>query len=407
MFKGLRTKIESEQKGQITVDSLDETHDRDLELSKGKNEVEPSLSGTTQDQSLPIFNQENPITVDIKEPVLEDKSSSTTKNELLNPSSVEQENEFINDALLQKVEKLENEIVTLNDKLKSVIDERDENADQNAQLYQLIEKLRRNLQSENEINTNLQQRLKELDIKLKEKDTLIASLKNQSSTGISIRNFDPSPTSEIDSQSSDRELLRKRVNDLQTQLSDKIRQLRINQQNINDIKKTLQKEMSDHSKTQDELVKLQNKFKQQSVCNTNDPTTLQNGNPYSDKESKTNHSTISDRYPEVSYSIPNDGSEDHREFATATPHLDVISNLSKSSASVDDFDSNDLQQNSFNKEVNLEYLRNVLFRYMTTTDTETSQHLIKALSVLMDFSPEQSAAVKSAMQVRSSWLRLK
>jgi hypothetical protein len=93
---------------------------------------------------------------------------------------------------------------------------------------------------------------------------------------------------------------------------------------------------------------------------------------------------------------------------SATMQFDRISCLSRSSASVDDFESNDLQHSNNNKEVSHEYLRNVLFRYMTSTDTETTQHLVKAISVLIDFTPEQSAAIKKSMNGwMSSWLRLR
>lgn len=55
------------------------------------------------------------------------------------------------------------------------------------------------------------------------------------------------------------------------------------------------------------------------------------------------------------------------------------------------------------KEINFEYLRNVLFKYMTSSEYE-AQHLVKAIVTLLEFSPNQEEAIREALERRMSWL---
>lgn len=392
MFKGLRTKIESEKQGQGGKRSS--LPSNQINASSHKNE-----DGGKSSEANPSLDNDKTSNLSQKYVANNDvKILSTHKGH--SSQHVESDSALTNEDLQHTISSLKTEIVELNNKLGSVIKEKDESNDQNAQLYQLIEKLRRNLELEKETNTSLHNKLAEAESALNEVSQNRAgetasnkSSQKKTTSSISIKTFDPILLSNDQSMEDDKSL-RRRVNELQNQLSEKNRLLKIRQQNLNDIKKALQREMHEHSKTQEQLSAAQNQLKLQVQY-------AENGSNQNDMEAKTKNADESQELTQPS--TPNEGIEDMRESTMLTPQLDTMSCLSQSSVSVDDVDSNDLP----NKEVNLEYLRNVMFRYMTTNNTETMQHLVKALSLLLNFTPEQSAAIKSAMHSRSSWLRLK
>lgn len=380
MFKGLRTKIESEQKGHKPSKLQDSNQ---------------AFSRQERVENVQTFHANDLLVAPTKE----------NHSEILDKDGIELDPSH---ECIQGNE-IKDELSELRNRLQSVIKERDQSNEQNVLSCQLIEKLRVDLEKERETNTSLQTKLHDIEASLKERDELIDQLRNSDCTKSIV--VKPSTESLASKERDgagleDVKSLRQMVDHLQNQLSEKSRLLKIRQQNTNDIKKTLQKEMMDHSKTQKELSELKNQFKQlqlqnQASSTTEDSATLQNGSSQNDTDlsPRMYPGQFSDRQHELPNS--HDESELHADL-----HLESMSNLSRSGASVEDFESNDLQHN-ISKEINYEYLKNVLYRYMTSTDTETAQHLVKAISVLMNFSPEQSAAVKSAMYSRSSWLRLK
>lgn len=428
MFKGLRTKIENERTGQGNTKNLHEPRTTDNNSSSSSYQIgaQSTSSGIINDEFIqetlnkPTINNQ-PIKEaaknDDKSPILGHADSQLSKvgdqfQQILKLSDQESSDQLEQNGedFRKTLGELKSEIFNLSNQLRSVIKERDESNDQNAQLYQLIEKLRRSLEEEKEVNSSLQTKLHETELALKERDKSMESFKNRSLAKKSIKSLDQSNSNE--SLADDIDGLKLKVNELQNQMSEKNRQLRIRQQNLNDIKKALQKEMAEHNKTQEELIKIQNQIKQQHVqiknnSSHNDCSNLQNGSAHSDTNEIPKNPSLSDKNQDVIIQAVQDGGEEAAGISTSNLQLDRMSCLSRSSASVDDFDSNDLQQGSCNKEVNQEYLRNVLFRYMTSNDTETTQHLVKALIVLMNFTPEQSACIKSAMKAKSNWLRLK
>lgn len=427
MFKGLRTKIESEQTG---------------DGASKQPQVASTSRSTFQNQQKQITDESTPIIISKSPPssiisnldsqpgVSTNKTSNAkqpqiTSNTLFsNPNSTlvnapglqHDEHKELSlkdgDGLLGTIADLKNEISRLHEKLRTVIKERDDSNEQNTQLYQLIEKLRKNLDTEKESNVQLQSKLTESQTALRENNDI--GRYNKATNSISIRSFDLVSDDAMHEESSeDVASLRKKLAEFKAQLTDKNRQFKIKQQNLNDIKRALQKEMSEHAKTQEDLHRIQNQLKQlefdrnhASLQNGSDSTNTKFPNP-SDKqqtEDLTGQSVVEGNQN------PNNDALDN--YTNTTPDVnpnqfDTMSHISRSSASVDEYDSNDFHQSSCNIGVNHEYLKNVLFRYMTSTDTETARHLVKALSVLMNFSPEQSAAVKSAMNSKSSWVRFR
>lgn len=408
MFKGLRTKIESEQKGQSKQGVSFNSNNNNPSKKDSIDNVKTSVSSLEPITS-PDINKKEGVAATINENTssynyekYEDINSKIKSTEF----TVKSENETY-----QTVEELHKEVLNLNHQLKIVIKERNESNEQNVQLHHIIDQLRIDLESEKLKNSSLNNNLIEVQSTLKEKLEVIENLGRENkplSSNNSINLFDPvNKLSKTDSKAPiSVEILTLKLNEAQNQLSEKSRQLKIRQQNLLDIKKSLQKEISDHIKTQDELWKLQNQMKQivQEQNDRSEGANTQNGS--NDVESNL---MVCDQ-DEARHSISHDGAVDELKLSTVTPNpqSDLISTHSRSTASVDEYESNDLQSNCNNNEVNLEYLRNVLYSYMTTTDSETAQHLVKALSVIMNFTPEQAAVIKSAMNTRSlSWLRLK
>lgn len=408
MFKGLRTKIESEQKGQSKQSVSFNSNNNNPSKKDSIDNVKTSVSSLEPITS-PDINKKEGVAATINENTssynyekYEDINSKIKSTEF----TVKSENETY-----QTVEELHKEVLNLNHQLKIVIKERNESNEQNVQLHHIIDQLRIDLESEKLKNSSLNNSLIEVQSTLKEKLEVIENLERENkplSSNNSINLFDPvNKLSKTDSKAPiSVEILTLKLNEAQNQLSEKSRQLKIRQQNLLDIKKSLQKEISDHIKTQDELWKLQNQMKQivQEQNDRSEGANTQNGS--NDVESNL---LVCDQ-DEARHTMSHDGAVDELKLSTVTPNpqSDLISTHSRSTASVDEYESNDLQSNCNNNEVNLEYLRNVLYSYMTTTDSETAQHLVKALSVIMNFTPEQAAVIKSAMNTRSlSWLRLK
>lgn len=388
MFKGLRTKIEGEQRGLISSQSSNieqgENHER-------KNFLDIPINQSTGDSSGETTNIQD---------FFNDKQSehfeSNTQNSSIEPSETS-----------LSLESAIREISELKCRLESVVKERDECNNQKQDLNNIIEKLEQDLTRERELNLTLKNRLKEFDPLSKE--SLGNQLNNHSSSNISAKSLNPeSLIDEFKGDNDDVDNLKERLTRLESQLVEKNRQLKIRQQNLNDMKKALQKEFMDHNKTQEELAKLQNQMKNLNQRRIpNDSATPHNGSLVGDIDPNHGRSqnTVCDKNQD-SLSI-DDGPNNSTSFTT-NQQPDRISCYSHSSAaSVEEYESDANNQLTYNKEVNHEYLRNVLYRYMTSTDNATAQHLVKALSVLMNFTPEQYNAIKNAMSLRSSWLRLK
>lgn len=421
MFKGLRTKIESEQKDQGNINNSRPQPKASINnntASQGSKSHHPSYGPESPSGLLP---DQTSISRVLPEPGGEDGTRQTTNTTeaqstldhqaITNQQSYHRQLHGEGNKSSQTVDQLRAEVSRLQEQLKSVMKERDDSNDQNGQLYQLIEKLRRNLESEKELNFNLVARLEEAEKRIAEtSQTKNETTKRGAKQASTSKSFNPSMM--IDSmelQSDDIENLRKHVMDLQGQITDKNRQLKIRQQNLNDIKRHLQMELAEHAKTQEELKQVQDELKQANqICSArSDSVTPQNGSSACDIESTKSGSTSNNA------SATADSRQTLFHETTRAPEsiarlqYDNISCISRSSNSVDDNDLHDHLHHSSNREINSEYLKNVLFRYMTSADTETAKHLVKALSVMMNFTPEQTAAVKSAMDARASWLRLK
>ena len=62
------------------------------------------------------------------------------------------------------------------------------------------------------------------------------------------------------------------------------------------------------------------------------------------------------------------------------------------------------QSNSVCLDINFEYLKNVIFKFITASDIESQKQLIKAISTLLRFDACQEASIRDCIEWKTSWL---
>lgn len=393
LFKELRNKIESEAQNFLV--------NNNAQLSQVPSQPVNQLNDATNSESQIVSHvPENEFNA-TKKGLKGTNFAVVNDSEAFKETIPQQINEDADESLKVEIEGLKNQVSDLNLKVESLTKERDESNDKNAQLCQLIEKLRLSLDSEKDKNAILSSELAEVKAFSSRQQEEIDNLKSLNKKFQS--DVKQSTPGQIDLK--DYEVMRSRVSELQDQLSERTKILKLRQQNISDLKKALQREILEHSKTQDRLSKLlsdQNEFIKKQIVDSMDASA---DSKIETKSTKSVNAETSDQPNTISV-ISNQDAETIDQNAL---QFDEVSHCSISSASVHELDFNDFnyQPNSSTRDVNHEYLKNVLFRYMTTSDADTSKHLVKALSVIMNFSPEQCSAIRKAMNSRSSWLRLR
>jgi golgin subfamily A protein 1 len=166
---------------------------------------------------------------------------------------------------------------------------------------------------------------------------------------------------------------------LQDQINEKNKTIKNLQQRLNDMKKTFQKE-----------------FKFQSSANNNESTTSvseSKNNKTSQIEVNNNNSsaaklnaTKKQTYLFKSISMSNNAAETifSTQSALATPHKDMT------------------QLSHLHDDVNFKYLKHVVLKFLTSRSYEAF-HLVKALSVLLNFTNEEEQILKDTLQWKMSW----
>lgn len=406
MFKGLKAKIEVEQRTQ-SLSPIGKNHtsfpDDQKQNSIQDAATNADTSKTTHSHESAPSNQSASLSNNRSKNASPDDAPASTgqlstfddSNFAFLTSSIDS-----NISATDLIARLREEVINLRGIRSKTVRERDQCNIKNEELQKTVKNLTNELAAEKALNQTLQNKLDELNHGSNTSNGSADSRLSRINSHISIKPFNLSEgLSEELKDCNDVEQLRNMVLDMSRQVTEKNRQLKIRMQNLNDMKKALQKELFEHSKTQDELHKLR--------------TFNNNRNPNNDHQSE---STSGDQNYTTRNANLSDNSNnqtdlhDDSESATNNNHIAhrIISQLDgiscHSSTSVDEFDATmDIHSQ---KDVNHEYLRNVLFRYMTSTDSATTLHLVKALSVLMNFTPEQSTAIRKTMNARNSWLRL-
>lgn len=223
--------------------------------------------------------------------------------------------------MLSEKEELLNEVVTLR---KELGDEKKENSE-----------LQNKVSEKEQLLNQIETLEKELDNERREKADLQDQMSSETINDITSANLRV-----IDE-------LNATINRLEEAISDKNKTIRLQQQKLNDMKKTFQKDM-----LQSQQIAL--------------------------REQQTELNQV-DESPKV---------------------LNISSTINESSAKFSEIPSNDVSPAV--KDINFTYLKNVLFKFMTSSEYEAI-HLIKAISVLLNFSKEEEMRVKEAMEWKMSW----
>lgn len=206
-----------------------------------------------------------------------------------------------------------------------------------------LEKVTNQLKEEREVSCAMITRLESL---LSDAQAEVANLQQQ------VKDAEESANQNIENSAKVTEL-RTSLLKLETELGDKTKTIRLQQQRINDMKKTLQRELKVQSGPYD------------AVCM--EP---------SEKDSLLNSVSLHQR-------------ESH--------HSEIMQKLQS-------FDGT--APSSVVEDVNFCYLKHVILKFMTSREYE-AQHLIKAVSVLLHFTPDEERLIKDTLEWKMSWFGAK
>ena len=224
------------------------------------------------------------------------------------------------------------------DKLNKSKEENRLLVDKNEQLKQMIEGLKENLQFEREEKEELKNEFY--------KFKMSAHTKSESNKNEKL----------IDE-------LNEKISKLEDQLSEKNKTIKLQNQRIHDIKKSVQK--GDLFLRDDQAAAKQ---PQQQLSNGN----LENG--YSSRNgssTKLDEQIVNGKHQAETGKLNN-----NKDYAT---HVN---------------------------DINFKYLQNVVLKFITSNDHESQKQLVKAISTLLKFSPEEEAIVKQSLETRTSWFKI-
>ena len=110
------------------------------------------------------------------------------------------------------------------------------------------------------------------------------------------------------------------------------------------------------------------------------------------------------------YLSDNDGSRTaspsfRRETHSPPATLDVASHtnmLGHAASAADGGGSSDHASTTLS--VNFEYLKNVVFKFITSSEYESQKQLVKAISTLLQFTDQEENSVRETLEWRASWL---
>ena len=273
---------------------------------------------------------------ELKEQINQNKMLENSNSTL---QSTKHEANLRNNKLFNKLDDMKKQVKQTQDKLNKSKEENRLLADKNEQLKQLIESLKESLQFEKE-----------------EKE----ELKNE------FYKFKMSAHSKSESNKNDKLIgeLNEKISKLEEQLSEKNKTIKLQNQRIHDIKKSVQK--GDLFLRDDQAAK-------------QPPQQLSNGNLENGYASRNGSSTRLDEQ------IVNGKHQPSGEAGKLNNKKDYITHVN---------------------DINFKYLQNVVLKFITSNDHESQKHLVKAISTLLKFSPEQEQVVKQSLESRTSWFKI-
>lgn len=259
----------------------------------------------------------------------------------LSLQSTKHEANLRNNKLFNKLDEMKKQSKQTQEKLNKSKEENRLLAEKNGELKQMIDGLKENLQFEKE-----------------EKE----ELKNE------FYKFKMSAHSKSENNKSEKLIdeLNEKISKLEDQLSEKNKTIKLQNQRIHDIKKSVQK--GDLFLRDDQQAA---KPAQQ----------LSNGNLENGYSSRNGSSTKLDEQ------IVNG-----KHQPSAVGEVGKLNNNKDYATHVND--------------INFKYLQNVVLKFITSNDHESQKHLVKAISTLLKFSPKEEQIIKQSLESRTSWFKI-
>lgn len=239
-----------------------------------------------------------------------------------------------NNKLFNKLDEMKKQSKQVQDRTNKFKEENRLLNDRNEELKRIIESFKENLEFEKEEKRELKNELNKLKISVQTK---------------SESNKDEKLIDELN----------ERINKLEDQLAEKNKTIKLQNQRIHDIKKSVQK---------GDLFLRDETSKQQ----------LSNGNLENGYSSRNGSSTKLDEQ------IVN-GKQSANEVGKLNNNKDYATHVN---------------------DINFKYLQNVVLKFITSSDHESQKHLVKAISTLLKFSKEEEQYIKQSLETRASWFKI-
>lgn len=258
----------------------------------------------------------------------------------LNLQNSKHETNLQNNKLINKLDDMRKQSKQAQDKLNRLKEDNHSLNEKNEEFKQMIKDLKENLEFEKEEKQELKNELYKLKMNVQ--------MKTESSKNEKL----------IDE-------LKEKVSKLEDQIAEKNKTIKLQNQRIHDIKKSVQKGdlfLKDETNG--------NSCKQQQQSNGN------LGNGYS---SRNDSSTRLDE-----------------QIVNGKSQNELVGKL-----------NNNKDYATYVNDINFKYLQNVVLKFITSTDHESQKHLVKAISTLLKFSPEEEQIIKQSLESRgSNWFKL-
>ncbi|KAK3088112.1 hypothetical protein FSP39_014858 [Pinctada imbricata] len=288
--------------------------------------------------------------------------------------------------------------------------EKDELCLRNAELSQQLTTLKRSLDS---VQQQLQEETKERDSQIDEFQKNISDLQEE----LERRNINIQELEETNQKNSgtnsQMSVLEQQVIDLQDQVADKNRELKKKEQRLTDLKKTLQRELRVQSAppSDQDGERSQSPLREASDGNISDSRLSPVPTPKFQKENsetrgftnslpkvhELNH--VSSSSPAVLEDISVHEANSRRTYSEPQSYMKShpdprTGRLSLTNSAGD--------MNSLEKEVNFQYLKHVILKFMLSRESE-AVHLIRAVSVLLKFTAEEQKLIRETLEWKMSW----
>ncbi|XP_053211606.1 putative uncharacterized protein DDB_G0277255 [Panonychus citri] len=173
--------------------------------------------------------------------------------------------------------------------------------------------------------------------------------------------------------------LQKRINELEESLREKNKTIRLQQQRINDIRKSFQKGST-----------LDNKlFDFPGNHNDNESTTTTDGSSSNNLTTlRSENGFIDHQQQQQQVNLPNHNHSNNHSHHHQRQLSDSQSPL-----------------NCPMNNISWQYLRSVIFKFVLTSDYEAQKHLVKAISMILQFSDAEEKQIRDSLEQKVSWFK--